>query len=157
MASEWFKIKGTYYLKHDQHMVSLLSNLIVINPKFRAKVLVGEIAVECEQIIRKICSELDYRIIKMSVGPDHVHIFLMYPPKRSMSFITKRIKGVSSKHLWDKFPELKKWCPKHLWSPGTFHGSVRHGFSVVEKYIENQRDYELRQRGHKKYSNPAHT
>lgn len=135
------KNKGKYYLKHDRHTISLLSNHIVINPKYRARVFVGPIAVECEHIIRKICAGLDCRIIKMSVAPDHVHIFLRYPPKRSLSFIAKRIKGGSSKHLRDKFPELKQWNAKHLWSPGTFHGSVGHGFSVVEKYIENQQDY----------------
>lgn len=124
--------------------MSLLTNHIVFNPKYRGKVLVGEIAQEFEKIIRRICIDLDCQIIKMAVSPDHVHLFLRFPPKRSLSFITKRIKGVSSKHLRDKFPELKKWCPKHLWAPGTFHGSVGHGFSVVEKYIENQRDYELR-------------
>lgn len=143
-------------MEHDRHTVSLLSNHIVINPKYRAKVLVGEIGDECEKIIRKTCLELGCYIIKMSVAPDHVHIFLRYPPKHSLSFITKRIKGVSSKYLRDKFPELKEWCPKHLWAPGAFHGSVGHGFSVVEKYIENQRDYEFRRCGHKKYSNPAH-
>jgi putative transposase len=150
------KNKGKYYLKHDRHTVSLLSKYIVINPKFRAKVLVGEIAVECEQIIRKICSELGCTIIKMSVAPDHVNMFLRYPPKCSMSFITKRIKGVSSKYLRDKFPELKAWCPKHQWAPGAFHGSVGHGFLVVEKYIKNQGDYEWRQTGYNKYSNPVH-
>lgn len=138
----WNKCKGggKYYMRRDRHTVSLLFSHIVITPKFRAKILTGELAHQCEQIIRKICLDLDCRIIEMAVDPNHVHIFLRYPPKRSLSYITKRIKGLSSKYLRDKFPELKKWCPKHLWSPGTFHGSVGSGFSVVEKYIQNQKD-----------------
>jgi putative transposase len=133
------KNKRKYHLRYDRHTVSLLADHIVINPKYRGRVLIGNIALDCEQIIRKICTELDCRIIKMSIAPDHVHIFLRYPPKFSLSFITLKIKGLSSKYLRDKYPELKEWCPKHLWAPGTFHGSVGHGFEIVEKYIENQR------------------
>ena len=140
----WINNKTKYNLRHDRHTVSLLSNHIVINPKFRGRVLVGAIALDCEYIIKKICSELDCRIIKMSVAPDHVHIFIRYPPKLSLSFITQKIKGLSSKYLRAKYPELLEWCPKHLWAPGTFHGSVGHGFEVVEKYIANQRDFEER-------------
>ncbi|NQE45251.1 hypothetical protein C5S31_04415 [ANME-1 cluster archaeon GoMg2] len=41
----------------------------------------------------------------------HIHLSIKYPPKYSVSGITKRIKGRSSKLLRDKFPQLKEWCP----------------------------------------------
>jgi putative transposase len=140
MTKYYDRAKSKAKLRHDRHTVSLIGNHLVITPKYRAKVLTGEIAVECEQIIRKICLDMDCKIIRMAVSPDHVHIFLRYPPKLSLSLITQRIKGLSSKHLRDKFPNLKEWNPKHLWAPGAFHGSVGSGFEVIEKYIENQRD-----------------
>jgi hypothetical protein len=40
------------------------------------------------------------------------------------------------------FPELKEWCPGHLWAPSCYHGSVGQGWDVVEKYISGQKGYE---------------
>lgn len=45
-----------------------------------------------DAIIKKTCKELGIEVIDMSVSPDHVHIFIQYPVKYSVSFITKRLK-----------------------------------------------------------------
>ncbi len=91
----------------------------------------------------------------MAMNVDHVHLFiknpfrksvygkmLRSPPKYSVSWIAKRIKGRSSKLLRDQFPQLKEWCPDHLWAPSCYHGSVGHGWEVVERYISGQKGYE---------------
>ena len=43
---------------------------------------------------------------------DHIHLFIQYLPKYSVSFIAKRLKGRTSRILRQEFPELKKWCKK---------------------------------------------
>ena len=43
--------------------------------------------------------------------------------------------------LRDRFPQLKEWCAGHLWAPSCYHGSVGHGWEVVEKYISEQKGY----------------
>ena len=129
-------------LRHDRHTVSLLTDHLVFSPKYRGKVLEGEVAEAAEEIIRENCKELDIEVIDMAVGVDHVHLFIKYPPKYSVSWIAKRIKGRSSKLLRDRFPVLKEWCPGHLWAPSCYHGSVGHGWEVVEKYISGQKGYE---------------
>jgi putative transposase len=67
-----------------------------------------------------------------------VHIFFQYPPKYSLSYIAKKIKGRSSRILRKEFPHLREWCEGHLWAPGCYHGSVGQGWEVVEKYISTQ-------------------
>ena len=129
-------------LRHDRHTVSLLTDHLVFSPKYRGKVLEGEVAEAAEEIIRENCKELDIEVIDMAVGVDHVHLFIKYPPKYSVSWIAKRIKGRSSKMLRDQFPQLKEWCPGHLWAPSCYHGSVGHGWEVVERYISGQKGYE---------------
>ncbi len=62
--------------------------------------------------------------------------------KPAKSSIAKRIKGRSSKLLRDQFPQLKGWCPDHLWAPSYYHVSVGHGWEVLEKYISGQKGYE---------------
>jgi hypothetical protein len=50
-------------LRHDRHSVSLLTDHLVFSPKYRGKVLGGEVAEAAEEIIRKNCKELDIEII----------------------------------------------------------------------------------------------
>ena len=125
-------------LRHDRHTVSLLADHMVFSPKYRGKILVGDVALALDGIIRKTCKDLGIEIIDMAVNVDHVHLFMKYPPKYSVSYIVKRIKGWSSRELRKAFPHLNKWCSKSLWAPSCFHGSVGHGWEVVERYIQNQ-------------------
>lgn len=91
-------------LRHDRHTVSLLSDHMVFAPKYRGKILTGDVAMITEGIICKTCKELDIEIIEIAVNPDHVHIFFKYPPKHSLSFIAKRLKGRTSRILRKEFP-----------------------------------------------------
>jgi putative transposase len=129
--------------------------------------LLGDVAEVAEEIIRETCKELDIEVIDMAVNVDHVHLFIKYPPKYSVSWIAKRLKGRSSKQtllekaftekrfaVRDRFPQLKELCPGHLWAPSCYHKtfqksfiknasqSVGHGWEVVEKYISGQKGYE---------------
>jgi putative transposase len=129
---------GRRELHHDQHMVSLLTDHKVFSPKYHGKILVDKtIALAVEGIIRKICKEMKIEIIDMAVNVDRVHL-LEYPPKYSVSYIAKRMKGRSSRELREAFPHLKEWAGIGLWTPSCFHGSVGHGREVVERYIQNQ-------------------
>lgn len=117
----------------------MLTDHMVFCPKFRGKVLGGEVRKYAEKVIKRTCKQLDIEVIELAVGPEHVHIFFKYPPKYSLSNIAMKIKGKSSKAIRAKFPELRKWCPDSLWAPSCFHASVGTGWDVVEKYIENQK------------------
>jgi hypothetical protein len=53
-------------LRHDRHTGSLLTDHLVFSPKYRGKVLLGEVAEAAEEIIRENCKELDIEIIDKS-------------------------------------------------------------------------------------------
>ena len=138
MKSERYKKNKRWGLRHDRHSVSLLTDHMVFCTKFRRPLLHGDIAVRCEEIIRSVAKDLNVRIIRMAVNPEHVHIFFKYPPKFSPSKIAMQFKGTSSYLLRREFPELKKQVRDHLWAPSNYHGSVGQGFEVVENYIKSQ-------------------
>nr|QNO52141.1 hypothetical protein MDNCFBIC_00011 [Methanosarcinales archaeon ANME-1 ERB6] len=50
-------------LRHDRHTMSLLTDHLVFSPKYRGKVLLGEVAEAAEEIIRENCKELDIEVI----------------------------------------------------------------------------------------------
>ena len=58
-------------LRHDRHTVSLLTDHLVFSPKYRGKVLLGDVAEAAEEIIRETCKELDIEIIDMAMNVDH--------------------------------------------------------------------------------------
>ncbi len=142
--AKWDRVTR-HELRRDRHTVSLLTDHLVFSPKYRGKVLEGEVAEAAEEIIRETCRELDIEVMDMAVNLDHVHLFIKYPPKYSVSWIAKRIKGRSSKLLRDKFPHLREWSPEHLWAPSCYHGSVGQGWEVVEKYITGQKNYYMKE------------
>ena len=109
---------------------SVTTDHMVITPKYRGKILVGNVALSVEGIIRTTCKEMKIEIIDMAVNVDHVHLFIEYPPMYSVSFIAKKIKGRSSGIMRQNFPHLKDWCKDHLWAPGWYHGSVGHGWRL---------------------------
>ena len=111
-------------LRHDRYTVTLSTDHMVFSPKYRGKVLIGDVALALDGIIRKTCKDIGIEIIDLAVNVDHVHLFVKYPPKYSVSYIAKRIKGRSSRELRKAFPHLKDWCSKSLWAPSCFHGSV---------------------------------
>jgi len=82
----------------------------------------------------------------MAVNPDHVHLFTKYLPKYSVSYISKMIKGRSSRVLRKEFPNLKEWCGDHLWAPSCYYGSVGAGWDAVEKYVSAYNTYEHNRR-----------
>jgi len=126
-------------IRRDRHTVSLISDHLVFSPKYRGKVLFGDVAKRAEDIFREICREHDIHIIEMAVNSDHVHLFINYTPKYSPSFIANMIKGKSSRRLRQEFPHLVNWCKKGLWARSCFHGSVGQGHDVVERYISSQK------------------
>ena len=124
----------------------MLADHLVFCPKYRGAILRPDIREYARKVILDICDETGLEVIRMAVGVDHVHVFFRYPPRYSVSEIAKKIKGKSSRLIREKFPELKRWCPDSLWSPGCFHGSVGHGAEVVEKYIKSQEGLTLEER-----------
>ena len=86
-------------------------------------------------ITRKICKDLDIKVIDIAVNVDYVRLFVEYLPKYSVGFINKKRRN--SRELHKAFPHIKEWCDKGLSGiPSRFHGSVCHGWEVVERYIQ---------------------
>ena len=79
--------------------------------------LTPKIAKRWGEIIREVAKDLDITIFRMAVNEDHVHIFMRYPPKLSLSYMAMKLKSRSSTLLRREFPELKKAVRDHLWAP----------------------------------------
>jgi putative transposase len=121
---------------------------LVWSTKYRYKVLTNEIGLRTREIIRQICDQNDVQIIRGVVSKDHIHLYISYPPKYSVSDLVKRFKGRSSKKLQEEFPQLRKrYWSKHFWSIG--YGAFSSGY-VTDKMIE---EYLSKHKNHSNHNN----
>ena len=108
--------------------------------KYRYPVLRGSIAMRARELLRQECEANNLRILKGSVGKDHIHMLLSCPTTMAPSEIAQKLKGRTSKILQEEFPELKKrYWGQHMWGRGYFCGTVGEvDQKTIENYIEHQ-------------------
>lgn len=111
---------------------------IVWCPKYRRKVLAGEVETRLGEIVGEVCDELGASVIEMEVMPDHVHLLAGIPPAVALSVFVQAIKGRSCRLLRQEFPHLRG-LPA-LWSSSWFISTVGGApLHVVCRYVENQK------------------
>ena len=87
--------------------------------KYRHKALQQDVACRIRDLLRQICEANDIQIVKGHVSKDHIHLYVSYPPKLSVSEMIKRLKGRSPKMIQAEFPELgAKFWGRHFWGIG---------------------------------------
>ena len=109
-------------------------------PKYRKRVLTGEVAVRVRDLIRQIALEHELVVLSGKVARDHVHVFVSYRPNQDISTIVQWLKGISSRVLLQEFPHLRKaFWGKHFWAHGYL--AVSSGTltdEMIQEYIEAQ-------------------
>lgn len=123
-------LMGQRELRHGCHMATLSTNHTVFL-QYCEMILVGDVALALDEIVRKTCKDIGIELTDMDVDVDQVHRFIQYPTKYFMSYIADRIKWRRSRELRKAFPQLKEWCDKSLWASACFHGSVGHGWELL--------------------------
>jgi putative transposase len=109
-------------------------------PKYRKKVLTGQVAIRTRDILRQIAMEHELDIISGKVSADHVHMFIGYRPTQNISKIVQWLKGISSRILLMEFKHLQKqFWGRHLWARGYLavsSGNITD--EMIQQYIEEQ-------------------
>ena len=89
--------------------------------------------------ISDLQSEVDFKLRAIETMPDHIHILVSIPPHISVSKVVQRLKGVSSRDLRQKFPELTKRLPT-LWTRSKFVASTGGvTLDAIKQYVETQK------------------
>ena len=124
--------------KSNRNIVYSCKYHIVWCPKYRRKVLVGDVALRLKEIIHQVAKEMQVEIIEMEVVEDHIHLLCEIDPQLGVNKFVKTVKGRSSRILRSEFPHLKSKLPT-LWTNSYFVSTVGGApLEVVKQYIENQ-------------------
>ena len=115
-------------IKRTRHAVYDLKYHFVWAPKYRKKILRGDVADYVGQILRRIAEEYEWEIDEMAVEPDHVHLFVHVPPRFAPAQVVQIMKSISAREAFEQFPHLRQ----HLWA-GEFWGAGYFVRSVGDK------------------------
>ena len=109
---------------------------VVFIPKFRRKVLYGELRRHLGEVFRELARHRESRIEEGHLMPDHVHMMISIPPKYSVSQVIGYIKGKSAIHMARVYGERKRnFVGQHFWARGYFVSTVGRDETVIRQYI----------------------
>ena len=112
---------------------------IVFIPKYRRKLLFGQIRKELGEIFHRLARQKESLIEDGHIMPDHVHMMISIPPKYAVSQIVGFIKGKSAIHIARTYQGRKRnFVGQHFWARGYFASTVGRDEQVIREYIRHQ-------------------
>ncbi len=123
-----------------RHCLFALHVHLVFVTKYRRHVFNGEHLDALRELFGRICTDFEAELIEFDGEDDHVHLLAHYPPKVALSALVNSLKGVSSRLLRKRYPELaSRYRQGVLWSPSYFAASCGGApLSLIKRYIESQ-------------------
>ena len=114
---------------------------IVFIPKYRRKVMYGELRNDIREIIRTLCGFKEVEILEGNISIDHVHLCVKIPPKLSVADFMGYLKGKSALMIFDRHPEYRqKQGGRHFWARGYYVDTVGRNEEQIREYIKNQNE-----------------
>ncbi|OGA16221.1 MAG: transposase [Betaproteobacteria bacterium RIFCSPLOWO2_02_FULL_63_19] len=118
---------------------------VVFIPKYRRKVLYGELRRHLGEVFRRLAEHRDSRIEEGHLMADHVHMMIRIPPKYAVSQVVGYIKGKSAIHLARVYGERKRnFVGQSFWARGYFVSTVGRDEAQIREYIRNQEQEDQR-------------
>ena len=112
---------------------------IVFAPKYRRKIVYGELKAEIGKILRQLCEWKEIKIVEAELCPDHIHMLVEIPPKMSVSSFVGFLKGKSSLMIHERYGNLKyKYGNRSFWCRGYYVDTAGKNAKKIQEYIQNQ-------------------
>ena len=113
-------------------------------PKYRRKVIYGQIKADIGVIMRKLCNELKVEILEAEACPDHIHMLVSIPPYMSIAQFVGTLKSKSALMIFDRHANLKfKYGNRSFWCRGYYVDTVGKNEKMIREYIRNQLEEDL--------------
>ncbi len=144
-------------LKHTAHSSYRCEYHVVFAPKYRRKVVYGEIKKDIGEILRKLCNEMKVEIIEAEACPDHIHMLVSIPPYMSVAQFVGTLKSKSALMIFDRHANLKyKYGNRNFWCRGYYMDTIGKNEKMIKDYIRNQleEDYTSDQISFKEFQDP---
>jgi putative transposase len=130
-------------IRTTKHTVYDLKYHFIWIPKYRKKLLTGDVKVFTQELLTRIAREYGWEIEEMAIEEDHIHLFIHVPPKFAPAKVAQIMKSISAREIFKEFPRLRKqlWAGE-FWGDGYFVRSVGDSVTtdIIKRYIRYQDD-----------------
>ena len=118
------------------HCTYICQYHVVWVTKYRGKVM-QEMYIKntFKTILKTIARWKDFKIMEWHIGDEHIHLYIIIPPKYSIAYAIQILKGKSSSWIKKK---TKKFPPGSIWARGYFVSTLGINEFQVRNYINNQ-------------------
>ena len=110
---------------------------VVFCPKYRYRVLTGEVGEYVKQELYRLCSQKEgVEVLEANVQADPVHVVVSIPPKYAVSNIMGYLKGKLAIRVFNRYERLReRYWGGHLWSRGYCVSTVGIDEDKIRKYV----------------------
>jgi putative transposase len=128
--------------KKSSHVIWHCQYHLVWVPKYRYRVLTGEVSQEVHNCIHLFAGQLDCEVIELNIQRDHIHLLVNVPPKVSISQLMGTLKGRTAIRVFKQFPYLKQkpYWGNHFWAKGYCVDPIGLNPEMIQKYVKYQED-----------------
>ena len=112
---------------------------VVWIPKYRKKVLYGQVRKHLGEVFRRLARQKESEVVEGHLMLDHVHILMSIPPKYAVSQVVGFIKGKSAIHIARAFMGRdRNFTGQHFWARGYFVSTLGKDEEAIQEYIKKQ-------------------
>lgn len=138
--------------RKSSHVIYKCNYHIVWTPKYRFRILIGDLAQRMHSDIMMYCEWKGFDVIELNLQPDHVHLVVSVPPKVSISELMGTVKGKTAIKIFKTYPDLKKspYWGNHFWARGYFVNTIGIDEATIIRYVKYQEEEERKEDGNNK-------
>jgi putative transposase len=112
---------------------------VVFIPKYRRKVLYGQVRQELGEVFRELARQKESRIEEGHLQAEHVPRLLSIPPKYAVAQVVGYLKGKSAIDMARTYGgRLRNFVGEHCWARGYCVSTVGRDEAAVRRYIQAQ-------------------
>jgi len=117
---------------------------LVLCPKYRYRILDGEVAEYVKLQIYGLCQQKDQvEVLELNVRLDHVHLVVSIPPKYAVSSFVGYLKGKLAIRMFERYEKLgRRYWGRHLWARGYCVSTIGLDEEKIRKYVAWQEQHE---------------
>jgi putative transposase len=114
---------------------------VIFVPKYRRKVLYGDIRKFLGPVFHELARQKECRIIEGHMPRDHVHMCIEIPPKYAVASVIGFLKGKSAIAIARQYAgKQRNFSGENFWVRGYAVSTVGFELESVRKYIREQED-----------------
>ena len=109
-------------------------------PKYRKKVLYGQLKKDLVPVLRELISHKESEVLEGKMKVDHVHIVVSIPPKYSVSQVVGYVKGKSAIWVSRAMGRNRNFLGQNFWARGYCVSTVGLDEETIREYVRSQEE-----------------